>query len=236
VRRPEPVEEVDEGDPRLERGRVRDGGEILRLLNGSRSEQSPAGRADRHDVAVIAEDRQRMRGHRARGHVKDRRRELAGDLVHVRNHEEQALAGGEGGRLRPRLQGAMNGARRAPFALHVDDRRHGAPDVPAPLGRPPIGQLPHRRGRRDGIDCDHLTQLIRDVRGGFVAVHRHPWSVHRRSSGAGARILEPPKRSVHEACSSLRWNQLHMKSTPTTISGPEISSVQSRRPRDIVSA
>ena len=31
------------------------------------------------------------------------------------------------------------------FALHLDDRRHGAPDVASACGRPLVGPLAHRR-------------------------------------------------------------------------------------------
>ena len=45
-----------------------------------------------HHVLVVAEDRQRMRGERPRRHMEDRWRQFAGDLVHVRDHQQQALA------------------------------------------------------------------------------------------------------------------------------------------------
>ena len=50
----------------------------------------PVGRA-RIDVGVVAEDRERVPGDRARGHVEDARLQLAGDLEHLREHQQQAL-------------------------------------------------------------------------------------------------------------------------------------------------
>jgi hypothetical protein len=44
---------------------------------------------------VIAKDRKRMRRDGSRGDVKQGARLFAGDLEHVGNHQEQALAGRE---------------------------------------------------------------------------------------------------------------------------------------------
>ncbi len=62
-----------------------------------RAEHGEAGLAGAHDVAVVAEDAEGMGGDGAGGDVDDGRGELAGDLVHVGEHEQQALRGGEGG-------------------------------------------------------------------------------------------------------------------------------------------
>ena len=63
--------------------------------SSSRAWQSPwpAG----HDVGVIAENRERMRGQGAGRYVNARGGEFAGDLVHVGNHQQQSLRGGECG-------------------------------------------------------------------------------------------------------------------------------------------
>ena len=95
VRRAEAVEEMQKRNARFERGGVRDERKILRFLHGGRAEHRPAGRARRHHVAVIAEDGKRLRRQRARRDVKHRRRQFAGNLVHVRDHQQQPLRGGE---------------------------------------------------------------------------------------------------------------------------------------------
>ncbi len=64
---------------------------------------------------------------RAGGNVKDRRRQFAGDLVHVGDHQQQSLRGRERGGQRPGLQGTMDGAGSAPFGLQFDDGGHRAP-------------------------------------------------------------------------------------------------------------
>ena len=102
----------------------------------------PAGRAAGHDVAVIAENRKRLRGQRARRDVKHRRRQFAGDLVHVRDHQQQALRRRERRAERAGLQRAVDRAGRAAFALHFDDGGHGAPEILHPAGRPRIAHSP----------------------------------------------------------------------------------------------
>jgi hypothetical protein len=54
-------------------------------------------------------------------HVDHRGRELAGDLEHVGDHQEQALRRGEGRGQRAALEGAVEGAGRPRLRLHLDD-------------------------------------------------------------------------------------------------------------------
>jgi len=187
VRRSEAVEKVHERNPRLERGGVGDGGQIRNLLRVTRCHHGEAGGSSRHHVAVVAEDRQRVRRHRAGRNVEDRRRQLTRDLEHVGDHQQQALRRRESRRQGPGLQGAVNGACGAAFALHLRHARHGPPDVGHLLGRPLIGELTHRRTRRDRVNRDHLAEPVGDVRGGLVAVNRHNLSTHGATSSSCCR-------------------------------------------------
>ena len=56
------------------------------------------------------------------------------------------------------------------FALHLDDLGYVAPDVRSPLADHWSAQLAHGRGRRDGVDGDHLVDPVGDARRGLVAV------------------------------------------------------------------
>ena len=81
------------------------------------------------------------------GDVDDRRRQLAGDLEHVGDHQEQALRRGERRRQGALLERAVQGAGRARLRLHLDDVGDLAPQV-RPAGRGPVvAVLGHRRGR-----------------------------------------------------------------------------------------
>ncbi len=58
MRGTEAVEEVDEGDARLQGGRMGDQRQILRLLHRGAAQHGEAGTAGRHHVLMVAEDRQ----------------------------------------------------------------------------------------------------------------------------------------------------------------------------------
>ncbi len=87
---------------------MRDERQIHGLLHGIRREQGESSRPAHHHVRVVAENRQSMSRHRARGDVKYRRRQFAGDLVHVGDHQQQALGRGEGRGQGSGLERAMN--------------------------------------------------------------------------------------------------------------------------------
>ena len=172
MRGSEPVEEVHERNPRPQRRGLRDQCKVVGLLHRGRGEQRETRLADGHHVGVVAEDRQPLRRERAGGDVEHRRRQLAGDLVHVRDHQQQALRGGEGRRQCAALQRAVQRAGGPALALHLHHRRHAPPDVRPPLARPLVGQLRHRRGGCDRVDAADLVQPVGDRGGSFVAVNR----------------------------------------------------------------
>ena len=115
----EAVEEMDEGDPGAERRDLGHHRQVVGLLNGCGGEQRESGLANRHHVGVIAEDRERLRGQGARRDVEDGRGQLTGDLVHVGDHQKQALRGREGGGQRATLERAMERPGGTALALHL---------------------------------------------------------------------------------------------------------------------
>ena len=118
VRGAEAVEEMHEGNSRPQRGRLRNQREIRGLLHAGRAEHGPAGRAAGHDVAVIAENGKRVRGHGAGGDVENRGQQFAGDLEHVGDHQQQSLRRRERGGQRAGLQRAVD-APTAPPSLCI---------------------------------------------------------------------------------------------------------------------
>jgi hypothetical protein len=156
VARPEAVEEVKERHAGGERRGMRYERQVLGLLDRRRREHGPSRRAHGHDVGVVAEDRQRMRGDGPCRHVDHGRRQFAGDLEHVRQHQEQALRGGECRGERAAHHGAVQHPRGARLALHLDDLGDDAPEVLSPGRAPGVGQLAHRRRGRDRVDRDDL--------------------------------------------------------------------------------
>ena len=179
VRGPEAIEEVKERDPGPQRDGVRDQREVLRLLHGRGAEHREAGRTRGHHVAVIAEDRQRVRRDRSSRDVHHEGGELSGDLEHVGQHQEQPLRGREGRGERPGLERAVERSGRAALALHLDHLGDDAPQVRATSGGPGVGVLAHRRGRRDRIDRDHIGEPVGNGCDGLVPVDRDPSGVRR---------------------------------------------------------
>ncbi len=117
VRGAEAIEEVQERNTGVQRGRMRDRGEVVRLLRRRRGEHGEAGRPRGHHVTVVTEDRQGLGGHGPGGHMEHHRRELAGDLEHVRQHQQEPLRRGEGGGQCTRLQSTVDGAGGTALAL-----------------------------------------------------------------------------------------------------------------------
>jgi hypothetical protein len=144
VGRAEPVEEVQERHAGLEGGGVGDQRHVHDFLDAGGAEHGPAGLTGGHDVLVVAEDGQGAGGYRAGGDMEDRGGALAGDLVHVRYHQEESLTGGEGRGQGAGGQRSVYGPGGSGLGLHLDDLRHRAEKVLAALSRELIGKLSHR--------------------------------------------------------------------------------------------
>ena len=168
----ETVEEVEERNLALDGSEVGHRGEIHYLLDVALREHGEAGLAAGHDVGVIAEDVERMGSDATRGDVEHARQALASDLVHVRDHKQQALGRRVGGGQGTCAERAVNGAGGTSLGLHLDNVNGRSEDVLLALGCPLVDMVGHRAGRRDGIDTRHLGERIRNVCGGLVAVHR----------------------------------------------------------------
>ena len=166
----ETVEEVEERNGGLDRGEVRDGGDVLGFLDGAGGDHREAGLAGRHHVLVVAEDGEGVGGQGAGRHVEHGREHLAGDLVHVRNHQEEALGRREGGGEDTGLEGAVHGAGGSTLALHLGNPDGFAPEVLLAVSGPLVDVLGHRGGRRDRVDGGVLAEQVGDVRGGVVAI------------------------------------------------------------------
>ena len=168
----EAVEEVKERGLALDGGKVSHRREVHDLLDVALGEHGEAGLATGHDVGVITEDVQGVRSDATRGDVENARELLARDLVHVRDHQEQALRSRVGGGQSTGAQRTVNGTGCTCLGLHLDDLDRGAEDVLATLGRPLVDMVGHRAGRRNGIDSRYLGVRIRNICGRLVAVHR----------------------------------------------------------------
>ena len=168
----EAVEEVQERNLALDGGEVRHGSEVHDLLDVALGEHGEAGLAAGHDVGVITEDVQSVGGDATGGHVEDARQALARDLVHVRDHEQQALRRRVGRGQSTGTERTVNGTSGTGLGLHLDDVDGRAEDVLLALRGPLVDMVGHRAGRRDRVDTRNFGERIRYVCGRLVAVHR----------------------------------------------------------------
>ena len=156
----ETVEEVQEGDAALDGGQVRHGGEVHDLLDVALAEHGKARLAAGHDVLVVSEDGQRVAGQGTGGDVEHAGQQLARYLVHVGDHQQQALGGGVRSRQGAGVQRAVHSAGGAGLGLHLLHLDRGAEDVFLTGGGPLVNKVRHRAGRRDRVDRGDLGERI----------------------------------------------------------------------------
>ena len=111
--------------------------------------------------------------------MNDAWQQLAGHFIHIGDHEQEALRGGEGGGKGARRQRAVDRTGHAAFALHLDHPYRLPEQVVAPGGGPLVGQLRHDAGGGDGIDRRDIGVGVCHMRRGAVAIHGFHASVHR---------------------------------------------------------
>ena len=174
----EAVEEVDEGHLAGQGGQMRHRAQIHDLLHVALAQHGKAGLAAGHDVGVIAEDVQGVGGHGTGGNVEHAGQLLRRDLVHVGDHQQQALRRGVGGGQRARAQRAVDSAGGAGLRLHLDDLDPGAEDVLQAVGAPLVDKVGHGAGRCDGVDGSYLGKRIGNMRCGVIAIHGFHFSYH----------------------------------------------------------
>ena len=166
----EAVEEVKERQAGLDGAQMSDGSHVLGFLDATGGEHAETGLAAGHHVLVVTEDGQRVAGEGAGGHVEHGRQHFAGDLVHVRDHQEKTLGGRESRGKGTSLEGTVYGAGGTGLALHLRHFDGLAPEILLPMGGPLIDVLGHRRGRGDRVDGGMFAEQVSDVRGGEVTI------------------------------------------------------------------
>ena len=177
---PEAVEEVDEGDAALDGRQMGHAGQVHDLLDAAGGQHGEARLAAVHHVAVVAEDGHGVSAHGTGGHVEDGGLAGAADAVHHRDHQHQALGGGEGGGQGAGLQGAVDRADSAGLGLHLHQGDRLGEEVLSAVGGPLIRLLRHGRGGGDGVNGGYLGKGVGHIRGGFVSVRYHDRSFTHR--------------------------------------------------------
>jgi len=104
--------------------------------------------------------------------LKDRRRQFAGDLVHVGDHQEKPLRRREGRGHGTGRQSAVHRAGSTALRLQFDHAGNRAPDVLLALRGVLIREFTDGGGRRDRIDRDDLAELVSNCGHRFGCVDR----------------------------------------------------------------
>ena len=144
VRGAETIEEVNEWYASLESCQVRNGCEVHHLLYRTRAEHSETGLTASHYVLVVTEDTERVRSQRTGRNVEYAGNQLTSNLVHVRNHQEQALRCSECCSESTCLQRTVNGTSCTSLRLHFLNTDVLAPQVLTTTGSPLVNMLRHR--------------------------------------------------------------------------------------------
>ena len=98
---------------------------------------------------------------------------LAGDLVHVGDHEQQALGSGEGGGQGACLEGAVNCTGRTGLGLHLGYFNLLAKKVNAAVCCPIVCHFRHGGGRGDGVYRSYVAKRISNVRSSGITIDSH---------------------------------------------------------------
>ena len=128
------------------------------------------GLAAGHHVAVVTEDAQSVSSQSTGGHVEHAGQQFAADLIHIGDHQQQALGSGEGAGESASGQRAVHSAGRAGFALHFSNMHLLTKQILAALSGPFVDVLGHGGGRRDGVDGGYVAESIRDMADSTVTV------------------------------------------------------------------
>ena len=223
----EAIEAVQHRQPAEQGGPAGDGGKIARLLHARRHQNGATGTTGGHQIALIAEDREGLGGDGTASHMQHHRREFTGPAVEVGQHQQQPLGGGEAGGKRTGLQGAMEGPGGTSLALHLHHAGHGAPEIGPDLSRPGIRRFTHRRGGRDRVEGDHLTEAIGHPRHRLVAIDGEEGG-GEGSSGGHSEPSSSTKLRARPTCTSTR--------SPTCASLRQASDTVCRTPPKSTSA
>ena len=170
VRGAETVEEVYERHAGLQRSEVSSGGHIHNLLYATFAEHSETSLAASHHVLVVTEDTERVRSQRTGRNVEYARNQLTGNLVHVRNHQEQTLRSSEGRGEGTSLQRTVNSTSSTSLRLHFLNTDGLTPQVLTTTCSPLVDMLRHWRRRGDGVDSSYLREHIAHVSRSLVTI------------------------------------------------------------------
>ena len=170
MRGAETVEEIDERHTAPDCRKMSYSSKIHHLLHAAFAEHGETGLAGAHHILMVPENTESMGSECTRRHMEHTGKEFAGNLVHIRNHQQETLR-------RCICRGESTGLKRAVdstcgtgLTLHLLDMDCLAEDILSTGSRPVIDILRHRRRGSDGIDRRHLAKHVAYMRGSLIAI------------------------------------------------------------------
>ncbi len=122
---------------------------------------------------MVAEDGKSLCCQGTCRNVEHAREKLAGDFIHIGDHQQETLRCGVGGGEGTGLQRAVNGTGGTGFALHLDHFHGLTENVFSAACTPFVNVFGHRRRRGDRIDGGHFAKHVGYVRSSAVTVACH---------------------------------------------------------------
>ena len=176
----ETIEEVDEGDTAFDGGQVGNSAQVHNFLHVGFSQHGETGLAAGVNVGMVTEDVQSLGSHSTGRDMEHGGEQLASDLVHVGDHQQQTLGCGVGGGQSTGGQRAMNGTCSTGFRLHLNDLNGIAEDVQTTGSGPLVHIVSHGAGGGDGVDASYFGKCVANVGGSSIAVHSLEFSCQNK--------------------------------------------------------
>ena len=167
----ETVEEVDERNSALDSSEMSNSSKIHNFLWVCLSEHCKTGLTTSVNVRVVTENVKCVRSNAACRNMEHARKQLACDLVHIRDHKEKALRSSICCSKSTGIQRTVNSTCCTGFGLHLFNLNGSAENVLYALRRPLIDIVCHRAGRCDRINTGNFREGIRNICSGIITVH-----------------------------------------------------------------
>ena len=174
----ESVEEVEERNSAFDSCKVSYRSEVHNFLNAALSQHCETCLTASIYVGVVTEDVQCMCRNCTSRNMEYCRKEFACDLVHVRDHQEEALGSCVSSCQSSGSEGTVYCSGCSSLRLHLDYLYCRSEDVLAAGGCPLVYIVCHRRGRSDRVNARNLCERVGDMSGSVIAVHCFELSLH----------------------------------------------------------
>ena len=168
----ETIEEVNERNLSFQCGKMCYCSKVHNFLYGVCSEHSKTGLSCSHNVCMVAENAQSMCSKGSCGYVEYAGHELAGDLVHIRDHKKETLRSCECACESTCSEGTVYCTCSTAFRLHFCNSHRLPENVLSAVSSPFIAGFCHRGRRSDRVDRADIGKSIRNMSRSCISINR----------------------------------------------------------------